>query len=545
MYICAGIFLLMQVSTKWFLGGAMCDAWTTLDLICCTSSILHLLAISLDRYWAVTRLDYIHHRSTRRILIMIAASWGGSIVVSAPPLFIHHPPDSDLDVTGECIINQNLAYTVFSTVGAFYLPFALMMIVYVKVFRAARDRIRRKLFRSRPRSEADADVARVSPEHSRMMTQPLSGTYDEMEGDRLELTLQTAADRRQEDRMMVSDRDDVDRPESVHGEDALTDRPDNETPGVASCGCHLSSGQDRYEIETPTGDCTQRSESEVADKRRRIADDQAVRMGSETSVKRPKTLSISCEDEPLTLSVMAANTTLVDQRQHRDDVFEISMKPRENCTGELDCRCPNGMLDEPEITGMVDSVAVAPSSTVTSPSADQTPARSRSVNYDRHCYVEDTTSGEQRLCLPRKAADRLLTPTATPVHRSSWVDLTRTLLPSAAALRIHFHGPSMVGRAAGRTARQMVEQRRERKAARTLAVITGTFVLCWLPFFVVATLRPFCGDRCHYPPALISVIVWLGYANSLLNPIIYTVFNADFRLAFRKILFGKYRIQRR
>jgi len=81
----------VQVSSRWFLGGAMCDAWTTLDLICCTSSILHLLAISLDRYWAVTQLDYIHHRSTRRIAAMIVASWSGSVVISAPPLFIHDP----------------------------------------------------------------------------------------------------------------------------------------------------------------------------------------------------------------------------------------------------------------------------------------------------------------------------------------------------------------------------------------------------------------------------------------------------------------------
>jgi len=77
----------------------MCDVWTTLDLICCTSSILHLLAISLDRYWAVTRLDYIHHRSTRRIAAMIVASWAGSVVISAPPLFIHHDPHPD--VTGQ------------------------------------------------------------------------------------------------------------------------------------------------------------------------------------------------------------------------------------------------------------------------------------------------------------------------------------------------------------------------------------------------------------------------------------------------------------
>jgi len=44
---------------------------------------------------------------------------------------------------------------------------------------------------------------------------------------------------------------------------------------------------------------------------------------------------------------------------------------------------------------------------------------------------------------------------------------------------------------------------------------------------------------------VISVIVWLGYANSLLNPVIYTIFNADFRSAFRKILCGKYRYSRR
>lgn len=35
---------------------------------------------------------------------------------------------------------------------------------------------------------------------------------------------------------------------------------------------------------------------------------------------------------------------------------------------------------------------------------------------------------------------------------------------------------------------------------------------------------------------LISFLTWLGYLNSFLNPIIYTIFNIEFRKAFAKIL---------
>ena len=38
------------------------------------------------------------------------------------------------------------------------------------------------------------------------------------------------------------------------------------------------------------------------------------------------------------------------------------------------------------------------------------------------------------------------------------------------------------------------------------------------------------------PEPVFAVIFWLGYCNSALNPIIYTVFNRDFRRAFHKLL---------
>ncbi|XP_026946620.1 D(4) dopamine receptor [Sagmatias obliquidens] len=76
---------------------------------------------------------------------------------------------------------------------------------------------------------------------------------------------------------------------------------------------------------------------------------------------------------------------------------------------------------------------------------------------------------------------------------------------------------------------------RERKAMRVLPVVVGAFLLCWTPFFVVHISRALC-PTCAVPPRLVSAVTWLGYVNSALNPVIYTVFNAEFRTVFRKAL---------
>lgn len=81
---------------------------------------------------------------------------------------------------------------------------------------------------------------------------------------------------------------------------------------------------------------------------------------------------------------------------------------------------------------------------------------------------------------------------------------------------------------------QVKRFRMETKAAKTLAIIVGLFIFCWLPFFTMYIIRPFCQDCID--PLLFSILFWLGYCNSAVNPMIYALFSKDFRFAFKRII---------
>ncbi|XP_028648884.1 alpha-1A adrenergic receptor-like [Erpetoichthys calabaricus] len=85
---------------------------------------------------------------------------------------------------------------------------------------------------------------------------------------------------------------------------------------------------------------------------------------------------------------------------------------------------------------------------------------------------------------------------------------------------------------------------KEKKAAKTLGIVVGVFILCWLPFFVVLPLGSFFPQ--YKPPEdLFKVIFWLGYFNSCINPIIYPCFSQEFKRAFKRILRGQCRRRRK
>ncbi|XP_065111865.1 trace amine-associated receptor 4-like [Paramisgurnus dabryanus] len=75
---------------------------------------------------------------------------------------------------------------------------------------------------------------------------------------------------------------------------------------------------------------------------------------------------------------------------------------------------------------------------------------------------------------------------------------------------------------------------RERKAAKTLALVMGVFFLCWLPFSIAAAVDPFLNFVT--PANVYEALFWFAYFNSTCNPLIYGFFYPCFQKAFKTLI---------
>lgn len=68
--------------------------------------------------------------------------------MSIAPLFGWKDPDFLVRVNEQkkCLVSQDLAYQVFATMATFYVPLTAILILYWKIFQAARKRIHKSKF---------------------------------------------------------------------------------------------------------------------------------------------------------------------------------------------------------------------------------------------------------------------------------------------------------------------------------------------------------------------------------------------------------------
>ncbi|XP_056269294.1 alpha-2Db adrenergic receptor-like [Pseudoliparis swirei] len=371
-----------EVMGYWYFGSTWCSFYLALDVLFCTSSIVHLCAISLDRYWSVTKaVSYNRQRTPKRIKAMISVVWLISIVISSPPLLMTQKEEGGGD---ECLLNNQTWYILSSCLVSFFAPGVIMILVYCKIYRVAKQRA------------STVFVAKNAAERRPSQSETC------FEGD------------------------------------------------AASCqrrGGGGFGGSSGYEMESP----------------------------------RPANRHSS--------------SNVDSSSSRREELDDIDLEER-SCS------------------------AVAKAS-VSFSSALRFPRRAGGG-----VKAEDAEGG---------ASSNSLKPPLRPPPSCasiSWVSSEtcshRLLLPSPAPLR---------SRRRTALSKNKVAQMREKRFTFVLAVVMGVFVLCWFPFFFTYSLHAVCRESCTIPDSLFNLFFWIGYCNSCLNPIIYTIFNRDFRKAFKKIIF--------
>lgn len=123
--------VMYEVTGSWSIGQVMCDFWTSIDVLFCTASILNICIISIDRYLVITKpFSYAMKRTPLRMVLMIALVWVVSAIISIPPLFGW----KEAPVKNQCAVSQNKGYQFFATIGAFYLPLVIMVVIYTRIY---------------------------------------------------------------------------------------------------------------------------------------------------------------------------------------------------------------------------------------------------------------------------------------------------------------------------------------------------------------------------------------------------------------------------
>ncbi|XP_028461682.1 trace amine-associated receptor 1-like [Perca flavescens] len=117
----------------------LCKIRDSFDVSLCTSSILNLCCISIDRYYAVCQpLTYRTKINVHVTVVMILVTWGVSVLIGIGIIIAGFSQGA---CEGMCSVDVVMANTI-GPVLSFYLPAIIMLCIYLKIFLAAQKQAR-------------------------------------------------------------------------------------------------------------------------------------------------------------------------------------------------------------------------------------------------------------------------------------------------------------------------------------------------------------------------------------------------------------------
>lgn len=131
---------LVIVGYTWRHGPLMCSIWTTLYLLMVPTSILNLLALTVDRYKTLSdplnKFKESPFMTRNKALSIIAGIWVYSLLFALFPEMGWNIYPSVI-MNGVCVFNISQVYSMLSSVVNFFVPLVTMCFLYLQIYRIA------------------------------------------------------------------------------------------------------------------------------------------------------------------------------------------------------------------------------------------------------------------------------------------------------------------------------------------------------------------------------------------------------------------------
>ncbi|MBN3314650.1 TA13C protein, partial [Atractosteus spatula] len=134
--------MIMYIETCWYFGMTFCYIFTSVFAILSVTSLINVVFISIDRYFAVCDpLQYSNKITVNVISLCIILSWSFAILYSLMIVVCNINFKSTEGINtclGECLIEMSASWVILDIFISFILPCSIMIFLYIKIFIVAK-----------------------------------------------------------------------------------------------------------------------------------------------------------------------------------------------------------------------------------------------------------------------------------------------------------------------------------------------------------------------------------------------------------------------